>query len=139
MALVKYISTIMKITTNLKTLPLSSSICRCQQQNRMPKIRPGHTQSFTVTNKGGRNQRYNYVPESCKAPQEGSGVCRRHCRQGAELPQWRNNTVQKSRYTPSRKMGPAQPCCCCLVYRGSSYTLPETHIYPQSLISYMKM
>lgn len=105
----------------------------------MPKTRPGHTRSFTVTNKRGRNQWYNYVPESCKAPQKVRAVCRRHCRWGAELSQWQNNTVQKSRYMPSRKIGPAQPCYCCLVYRGGSYTLPGTHVYAQSLTSYMKM
>lgn len=33
----EYTSVKVKITRNLKTLSLSSSTCRCQQQNQMPK------------------------------------------------------------------------------------------------------
>lgn len=102
------------------------------------KIIPGHTWSFTVRNERGRNQRYNYVFESCKVPQEGNWVCRRHCRWGAELSRWQNNTVQKTRYTPAGKMGPVLPCFCCLVYRERNYTLLQTRIYPQSLASHRK-
>ena len=91
------------------------------------KIIPGHTWSFTVTNERGRNQRYNYDLESCKAPEEANWVCRRHCRRGAELSRQHNTTVWKTRYTPATEMGPALPSFCCLVY---NCTPPETPFIP---------
>lgn len=113
---------------NLKTLPPSSSICRCQQKNQTPKL----YLVIYCNNERGRNQRYTYVFESCKVPQESKRACRRHCRRGAALCQQQNNTVWNSRYTPAGKVQPAPPSFCYLVYRGSNYTLLETYIIPRA-------